>query len=374
MREYWDWEKEDSPLKIRIHRRVLAGIEREGAGAFDGILLGAASTSTREVLVEDFVRIIPGDDLDRLEQSFAGQGPLLLSTVGYFRADPAAGAQITDDDREFLSSHVNGQPRVLLLLRSGGDIVHVVDVLVAPSDLPLDRAVPPAATHRVLFRADAPPPEPPAAAPTQLPASSIGRILWPSLAIAAGLLIGAVAYLTLHDDKPRPVPPTESVRVAPPRDPMPGPPPAPPSQADRAVVEPRPKPAETPAQIQREVRDTISRWRAAMLKRDIPAYISLYAPSVSPYYTKDRVSRETISDEVHDITKRYGPIVVLNLKDITVAPIDATHAIANFRKMWVTSSNKFAGEERQQLKLARFDNRWLITSEQELKVIWVRKR
>ena len=231
-------------------------------------------------------------------------------------------------------------------------------------------------THRVLFRADTPPLEPTPIV-EEPAASSVRRVLWPALAIAAGLVIGGAAYLTLHDDKPRAALPTESVRVAPPKDPIPEPlppPPPPVTSADRAVIEPRPNRVETPQQIQQQVRDVLNRWRTALLKRDLAAYTSLYAPSVGPYYTKSRVSREMISDEVRDIVKRYGPIVVFNLKDITVAPVDSTHAVANFRKMWVTASNKFAGEERQQLKLAKFDTRWLITSEQELKVIWVRKR
>jgi hypothetical protein len=63
-----------------------------------------------------------------------------------------------------------------------------------------------------------------------------------------------------------------------------------------------------------------------------------------------------------------------NISDINVTPVDANHAFATFRKHWETEDGKFSGEEREQLKLTRTGTDWLIASERELKVYWVRKR
>ena len=41
------------PVKVRVHRRVLAGLEREASAELRGIVLGSASVENGEVLVED---------------------------------------------------------------------------------------------------------------------------------------------------------------------------------------------------------------------------------------------------------------------------------------------------------------------------------
>jgi hypothetical protein len=100
----------------------------------------------------------------------------------------------------------------------------------------------------------------------------------------------------------------------------------------------------------------------------------LYASTVGPYFTKSRVTRAQVRDDVRGMLDRYGKMTVYKISDINVTPVDADHAFATFRKHWETEGNKFSGEEREQLKLTRQGGQWLIASERELKVYWVRKR
>jgi hypothetical protein len=53
MREYVEWQQDGGRVRVRIHRRVLAGLERETSADPRGSLLGKASPGTYEVVVED---------------------------------------------------------------------------------------------------------------------------------------------------------------------------------------------------------------------------------------------------------------------------------------------------------------------------------
>jgi hypothetical protein len=127
-------------------------------------------------------------------------------------------------------------------------------------------------------------------------------------------------------------------------------------------------------EIQNQVRETLGLWTASLLAGDVEGHASVYAESVAPYFTKSRVSREQVAAEVRGMLKRYGRLTTYKISDVTIAPVDADHAIANFRKSWSTVGRRFAGEEREQLKFAREGSGWRITSEQELQVYWVRRK
>src|SRR3954463_12527641 len=99
MREYLEWQQDGGRARVRIHRRVLAGLEREEGAGFNGALLGTVSPATYEVLVEDYVRLTPG-----------GQS---LPAIGYFRLGQAP--QITDEDRAAFLSQFSEPLNVLLL-------------------------------------------------------------------------------------------------------------------------------------------------------------------------------------------------------------------------------------------------------------------
>ncbi len=350
MREYLDWQQEGGPVKIRIHRRVLAGLERQGLESFRGVALGSASPEAREVVVEDFALLGPGGEFEEH----------LLPAVGYFRS----GLELTDEDRDWVARQFPGKPHVVLLFEAGAEGVRLSRVLVEPQGLQSTRRPAAPSTHRVHYRAGEPPP-----AVRDLeadPEPLWRRFLWPAVAIVGGLLIGGGAYTALHESPPRnPTPAPQPVSEAPVASPV-----SPASnEADRSM-----SPPPNRAEVQQQVRAVLDRWSESLLNNDVDAHAAAYAPWVGPYFTKARVTRAEIAAEARQTLKQYGLLKDYRISDVTVAVVDANHAIANFRKQWSTAGNRFAGAEREQLKLTRQGSEWLITSEQELKVYWVRRK
>ncbi len=342
MREYVDWESDGT--MVRVHRRVFAGLERE-EGDVSGTLFGTAAPGA--VVVEDF--------------ALGAGSPEGMAPVGYFRV--ASGeAEIGDA----------GLRSVVLLFRREADGLRLARVAVPPREAVLEGTP---SSHRVLYRAEAP-----ARADEELdPPAESGprRWLWPAVAIAVGLLLGALGYTWLSGSRE----PAEGARERP-VDPMPVPPPSvetpPPapslSQSADRLEEHKAVTRVDRAEIQSQVRETLQLWTASLLAGDVEGHASLYAESVAPYFTKARVTRTQVADEVRRMLKRYGRVTTYKISDVTIAPVDADHAIANFRKAWSTAGRRFEGEEREQLKFVREGSSWRIMSEQELQVYWVRRK
>jgi hypothetical protein len=98
MREYVDWE--EGRTRVRVHRRVLAGLEREPPGAVAGLVFGTVSPG--EVLIEDYATGVEQADSP-------------LEPVGYFR--------VIDGPEETAVEPGFGLLSVLLLFRRGDDRV-----------------------------------------------------------------------------------------------------------------------------------------------------------------------------------------------------------------------------------------------------------
>jgi hypothetical protein len=356
MREYLDWQQERGPVRIRIHRRVLAGLERQGAQAFRGVALGSISPEAREVVVEDFALLGPGGEF----------GEHVLPAVGYFQS----GLELTEDDRDRAARQFSGKPHVVLLFEAGDDGVRLARVLVEPNGLQPPRRPATPSTHRVRFRAAEPPP-PVVEQPETDAEPRWRRFLWPAVASVGGFLVGVAAYMALHGPAPN-----DPVTVSPPRSEAPITPSVTPgsNEADRSMFPARPDAPLNRAEVQQQVRVALDRWSSSLLANDLDTHVGVYAPYVGPYFAKTRVTRAGIADEVRQTVKRYGPMKEYRITDLTIAVVDANHAIANFHKQWSTAGSRFAGAEREQLKLTRQGSEWLITSEQELKVYWVRRK
>jgi hypothetical protein len=222
------------------------------------------------------------------------------------------------------------------------------------------------------------------------------RYLAQVAAVAAGFLLGVVGYLALRGERPRQIAPAQAPvsRSAPQQAGSKAVPPAPDTSAPTTPVTAastaRPSPfnrsseanrtvdagaaAANRTDVQQQVRSVLTRWSDSILDGDVGAHVSLYAPTVGPYFTKKSATRAQIRDDVKQILARYGDMNVYNISDISVTPIDANNAFATFRKHWETDGNKFAGEEREQLKLTRKGADWLIASEREVKVFWVKRK
>lgn len=146
------------------------------------------------------------------------------------------------------------------------------------------------------------------------------------------------------------------------------------SQADRLIDPETPLSRTERAAIQREVKEALRRWSESRMRGNIDAHADAYADTVEPYFKKARASRDEVEQEVRRSQERYGRLTTLRISDVQVAATDRDHAIANFRKRWSTAGQRFAGEEKEQLKFVRDGGRWKIASEQELHVYWVRKK
>src|SRR5689334_2612028 len=118
MNEYLEWKEDGSPI-VRVHRRVLAGLEHEPQPEFDGVLLGSVSAESREVAVEDFA---PLDARARHS----------LDVVGYFRVGRDGDLKIEDAEREAFDSHFPDALQVFLLFDRAPEGMQWADVYVQP--------------------------------------------------------------------------------------------------------------------------------------------------------------------------------------------------------------------------------------------------
>jgi hypothetical protein len=372
MTDYFEL-RQDGGLVVRLHRRVLAGMQRESAAEFDGVLLGTQPEETREILVEDYAPLP------------AGENRHSLPVIGYFRVGAGGDTRIEDVELDQFKRHFPQPLALFLLFRRSDDRLVWSDAYVQPGAV--EAAAPVAASDSPL-REQAPPPR---VEPPQRPASK--RRLWPALAaVAVGAIIGAAYVMRSDHSTPSRYRDTAAVpkRARPPLadwkpvDPRSSPATTPvgpssahrdsPFEADRSVDTASAGPPENRAEVQRDIRNLLEQWRDSMLHQDVDTYTSLYAPSVGPYFHDNRVTRAQVGDEVRRTLSRYGPLSTYKISDITIAPVDESHAIANFRKEWRTARNNFAGAEKSQLRFVRQNGQWKIASEQELKVYWVRKK
>ena len=347
--EYLQVRPQAGPL-VRVHRRVIAGVEREPAPEFRALLLGTASE--REIVVEDFHQLAPGAAFDPKTGWLPGERRPSLPVVGAAMVRAGDDLRLSDSDGAEIPDTL---PMLLLFQRSRGG-VQWADAWVRT-----------------------PEPDVPAEAPAR------PRYLWPAIAAGAALLIIGAAYITADRDarhaqaraegpaRTEQPPLADWKPVPPPPEPAKEPPKAAviptANQADRSA-----ETAAAPGDIRRQIRSVMEQWRESLLNRNVDAYTNLYAPTVGPYFKENRVSRAQIGNEVRRMLGRYGPLTSYKISNVTIAPVDQNHAIANFRKDWRTEGDTFSGAERAQLRFEKLNGDWRITSEQELQVYWARKR
>jgi hypothetical protein len=366
MTEYLEWKEDGRPI-VRVHRRVLAGLEREPSREFDGVLLGTASPADREVAVEDFA---PLNAPDRHS----------LPVVGYFRVGRGGDLQIDEQERHAFDEHFPDPLQVFLLFDHAPEGMQWADVYVQPG-------VPVGSRRILLDEPEFQTPEAVAAVEDVAPPpDNFHRYLWPAAIAAAVAVILAAAYLTRPPHRP-----SETANVTRPKPPLADwkpvqKQPAAPPPVVTAPVTPVAAPKQSPfeadrsvdtsnrTEVQHQIRSVLERWRESLLKEDVGAYASLYAPSVGPYFRESSVSRPQIAEEVRRMLNRYGDLTSYKISNVSITPVDENHAVANFRKEWRTANDTFSGAERAELSFERQNGEWLIASEQEKEVYWVKRR
>jgi serine/threonine protein kinase/ketosteroid isomerase-like protein len=144
-----------------------------------------------------------------------------------------------------------------------------------------------------------------------------------------------------------------------------------------AVPASTPPPASPPLDLSRvrgEVAATIEAWVAATRAHDFEAHMSYYADTLRAYYKRSNVGSDYVRADRARAFTRYSKLDI-QLNDISVNPDSSgLSATAVFDKTWNFEGEKYSsGAVRQMLWLAKVGDRWLITGEKDLKVIYVNR-
>lgn len=125
-------------------------------------------------------------------------------------------------------------------------------------------------------------------------------------------------------------------------------------------------------QVKSEVASTIEDWKSATEAGDINACMNNYAETIN-FYGK-QTSRAAVRNAKQDAFNKFDTMDI-SLSNMRVTP-DASgeKATAVFDKEWSFIGEKiYEGKVQSQFQLIKSGGRWLITSEKDLKVYYVRK-
>jgi proteasome lid subunit RPN8/RPN11 len=395
----------------------LNAVPRRGAEV-GGILIG--SRTPQCIVVEDF-EPIPSEhrfgpsyvlsDSDRalLVETldyFRSERPHGLDVVGWYRSHTRAGLDLSGEDRELFAGHFGEGDLMMLVqparlqdstavffLRESGRARRCGEPERFPFAVAAEPPAPPPArlTVKVVPMPEPAVPEPqpavpgsgspapaaprenlpltpePAAPPQPaltpfrpvryVPAGARSRRgqhrgLWIAAAAALAALGGLLGFLSLQRPDV-PIADNEPQRVI------------------RTVA--APEPVLTP-DLRREVEDFIGRWRTALSRGDAEAAAAMYAPAVTRYFRMRNASQADVVATIRAANRRWGRLIRNEISDLRVTPEGPDRAVATFRKTWQTAGPRFfAGEERERLRLVRYEDDWKIASEEELQVYWVRR-
>jgi hypothetical protein len=115
-------------------------------------------------------------------------------------------------------------------------------------------------------------------------------------------------------------------------------------------------------------------WSRSARRGDAGAYAAHYAPIVRTYFKKSGVPRRDVEREIRGMLQRHGALRVYSVRPVSLRIVSPDRGTAVVRKRWRTAGPRvFAGEEEEELQLARRNGRWEIVSERETRVLWVRR-
>lgn len=159
--------------------------------------------------------------------------------------------------------------------------------------------------------------------------------------------------------------------------------------APRAVFgESQPKPIELPRVEQESTRSRtepssapsedinrfLDRWKSTIVNRNVDGHTSLYAPKVEYFFLRRNVTRDAVRKEKARMMELYPNVNRYEISDVQVERATPTEAVLSLRKEWdMQGDRRFAGAERQKLKLRKIYGDWKIVSEQEAKVYWIKR-
>jgi Domain of unknown function (DUF4440) len=436
--DYVTWRAPDRPaVSMRrsvmegIQREVcdvFAAVPRRGAET-GGLLLGRREAD--RIVVDDF-EPVPSEhrfgpsyrlsDADRAVlgetlQWFRNGEHTDLRVLGFYRSQMLPDFDLSKDDEELLSTHFTDAEDLVLMIRPTRLGTSVADFFMRRQGRSEEAFMPLPFPFTESAELPHEPPEPAQAAPIEAPpvepelpvaataAESVvpepvaiswppprprlvpepeprskGGWLWYTGAALLGLVGGALGYLALRPDvgaASKPAPPPAATAATAPAAPAPAttpapvpqkPPAAPPVSAERAgedLLNSRESTA---------IRGLLTRWSSALKRGDVQAATNCYAPIVSPYFSRQDVSRDAVRQTIRQSLARNGKLEIYRLSEIQISPGGEDRAVVTFRQHWQAAGHaKSAGEEQERMTLVRNHGLWQIASEQEQKVYWARK-
>lgn len=137
---------------------------------------------------------------------------------------------------------------------------------------------------------------------------------------------------------------------------------------------PRPTPDTNPEETKKAIAITINDWKSLAESKNLSAYMKIYASKVD-YYNKKSINQNSVRADKQKAFDKYDTIKI-QLSNINLSPDEAgQNAVAVFDKEWifVSEDGQNSGKVQSQLKLSKVEDKWLITSEKDLKVYYVNK-
>lgn len=119
-----------------------------------------------------------------------------------------------------------------------------------------------------------------------------------------------------------------------------------------------------------QVAQTISEWIASFQSRNLEQHVGYYGPRLSTYFTWHDVSHKTVAKDKQRFFSDYSTIAMLRIRDLNIQQLAPDQAVATFLKDWsVSGRGDFSGTVLQRLRLERHGQKWLISSEEELRTL-----
>ena len=137
-------------------------------------------------------------------------------------------------------------------------------------------------------------------------------------------------------------------------------------------VQPSPLPS-PPAADEKEVRTILADYNRSMEEKDLLRHISYYADRLDVYYNRTSCPRDYVYKDKQRAIEKYRTIKI-TMDNVVMHMLNPSTIEVLLDKEWdCRSSSVFAGKERQRLTFRKFNTRWMITGEEELKVYWVKR-
>jgi hypothetical protein len=118
----------------------------------------------------------------------------------------------------------------------------------------------------------------------------------------------------------------------------------------------------------------LDRWTDTLAKGDVETHSDLYAPTVTRFFNQRNVSKNAVRKVKSQMLVLYPTVNRYEISDVKVESNTGSEAVVSFRKEWdMNGKRRFAGAERQRLRLRRLGGDWKIVGEEETKVYWTKR-